>query len=729
MRLLAELKRRNVIRFAGLYLVGAWLLVQVAGALLPVFEAPAWTMKILVAGLAVLFVPALVFAWMFELTPQGLKRDADVAPEDSIAPATARRINRLMAGALLLALGYFALDKFVLDRSALPPPAAEPVASVAAETQERPSIAVLPFDNRSNVEGDRFFVDGMHDDILTQLSKIGGLKVISRTSVESFRDSKLTLKDIAAQLGVKSVLEGGVQRGGNMIRINMQLIDAASEEHLWAESYDRELSAENIFAIQSEVTQAITGALRMRLSAGEQSRLQAIPTTDIEAWEAYQLGRRRMVSRNSTDLAAAREHFARAIALDPKFTLAHVGLADVVNLQTTYSGLDFAAGQTLAKASVETALRLDPDSAEAWTSSASLAQNDNDIAEAERRFRKAIELNPNYATAYHWYGLLLQNESRFDEALVAIGKALELDPLAPTINSVLSGLYLLNGEREKALARARKVVELEPDSAHGYGNLAWMLGYTFNRFSEAPPLFETAYRLDPDSPNSLVDPAWVLYDLGDREGSRRLLDRALARHPDGAYLFNALAWIHAAEGETAVAEEYARRVSAVHPTVFGALAYLLAARGDHPAVLALFLERSPESLAPGFTLKRYTIDSSLVLAQVLQHTGDAAQAERLLAAAAAMLAGRARLDGYTSGIADIKIHALRGDKAKALAALRRAYDEGWRGPTWRAARDIDPTLASLRDDAEFKAVFAAIEQDMQGQREAIRRQPHGELFQ
>ena len=204
----------------------------------------------------------------------------------------------------------------------MPPP--------AVKADPRPSIAVLPFDNRSTLEDDAFFVDGIHDDILTQLSKISALKVISRTSVEQFRDTKLTIKDIAARLGVKNILEGGVQRAGDRVRIHVQFIDASSDAHLWAESYDRELTAANIFGIQSELASAIAVALRAALSPAEQTRVAAVPTQDLEAWEAYQLGKQRLAKSTSESLDDAERYFRKAVALDPEFALAYVGLADTI---------------------------------------------------------------------------------------------------------------------------------------------------------------------------------------------------------------------------------------------------------------------------------------------------------------------------------------------------------------------------------------------------------------
>jgi TolB-like protein len=243
----------------------------------------------------------------------------------------------MLVGFLLLGGGIFWWHQRVADTpaSANPTVAARPVDA----TDPRPSIAVLPFENRSPEADDTYFVDGIHDDILTQLSRVSGLRVISRTSVSRFRNTDLSVQQIAQQLGVKSILEGGVQRAGDRVRVTVQLVDAHRDEHVWAENYDRELTAANIFAIQSEVASAIADVLRTKLTPVEQARRKSVPTHNLAAWEAYQLGQQRMTTRSTKTLADAEEFFREAIALDPKFALAYVGLAIVLNLQIEYSGV------------------------------------------------------------------------------------------------------------------------------------------------------------------------------------------------------------------------------------------------------------------------------------------------------------------------------------------------------------------------------------------------------
>src|SRR5207237_9690493 len=253
----AELKRRNVVRMAGLYLVGAWLLVQVAGTVLPMFGAPDWLPRSVVILLAIGFLPALIFCWVFEMTPQGLKRDEDVRPEESIAPQTGRRMNRMIIAVLVLALAYFAFYQFVFA----PRRAAGPHDLPAGASAK--SIAVLPFDNLSDDKSNAYFAEGIQDEILTRLSKIAALKVISRTSTRKYKSAPDNLREVGNQLGVANLLEGSVQKAGNAVHINVQLIKAATDAHVWAESYDREL--QNIFGREAEVAGKIAEALGAKL--------------------------------------------------------------------------------------------------------------------------------------------------------------------------------------------------------------------------------------------------------------------------------------------------------------------------------------------------------------------------------------------------------------------------------------------------------------------------------
>ena len=325
MSFIAELKRRNVFRVGAAYAIIAWVLVEVAHTAFPTLQLPDWTITLVTVLLVMGFPIALVIAWAFELTPDGIKRESAVDPAESITHHTGRKLDFIIIGVLAVAVVYLVVDKFVVEAE---PKSAEVAAEQipAAETATREqSIAVLPFANRSVEAADAFFVDGIHDDILTHISKIRSLKVISRTSMMEYRDTTKNLKTIGRELGVTTVLEGGVQRAGDHVRINVQLIDAETDDHLWADIYDRKLTTANIFAIQTEIAKVIAAALQATLSPEEQDRLETLPTESLAAYEAYIRAKQYLAQEQLAAMAEAIVYFQQAIGLDPSFALAYVG--------------------------------------------------------------------------------------------------------------------------------------------------------------------------------------------------------------------------------------------------------------------------------------------------------------------------------------------------------------------------------------------------------------------
>jgi TolB-like protein len=366
----AELKRRNVIRFAGLYLVGAWLMVQVASTVLPMFGAPEWMPRSIVVLLVIGFIPALVFSWAFELTPQGLRRDEEVPAEQSIAPQTGRRMDRLIIAVLVLALGYFAFDKFVLT----------PRREAASPNDNRTlsnsnSVAVLAFDNLSDDKGSEYFSDGISEELLTVLQKIPGLHVAARTSAFSFKGRNATAQEIGQKLGVAHLVEGSVRKAGDVVRIAARLTQANTGEEQWSENYTRNLK--DVFAVQTELAQTIVEQLRAQLTGGAvdpaakatiEAQVQAAEkggTKNAEAHESYLQGRFFMNRHSEKETDQARAAFERAVELDPKFALAWAGLAYThvwdCNYATEGGQKSFNAHLAAAREAVERALTLEPD--------------------------------------------------------------------------------------------------------------------------------------------------------------------------------------------------------------------------------------------------------------------------------------------------------------------------------------------------------------------------------
>ena len=325
-----ELRRRNVVRVAGVYAVVGWVLMQIATTLEESMSLPSWFDGLIVALLLIGLPIALIFAWAFELTPDGVVRTEDVAEGESITGETGRKLDYAIIGGIvaLAALMIWQGNRAPVDVTERMPEEVEQVSEDTVIPLEK-SIAVLPFENRSPDPNNAFFADGMHDDLLTHLSKIRDMHVISRTSVMGYANTERKIPEIARELGVATVMEGAVQRAGNRVRINVQLIDAKTDAHLWAEIYDRELTADNIFDIQSEITVAIAAALNLVLSSGDEQQLEARPTQNLEAYDAYMEGRWRsdIYFGGLENIRKALASFELAISLDPEFAEAYAGKA------------------------------------------------------------------------------------------------------------------------------------------------------------------------------------------------------------------------------------------------------------------------------------------------------------------------------------------------------------------------------------------------------------------
>ncbi|HEV8333343.1 MAG TPA: tetratricopeptide repeat protein [Steroidobacteraceae bacterium] len=607
---------------------------------------------------------------------------------------------------------------------------AQPAASPAV-SDARPSIAVLPFDNRSHEADDAFFVDGIHDDILTQLSKVSALKVISRTSVEQFRDTKLPTKAIADQLGVTRILEGDVQRAGDRVRIHVQLIDAGSDTHLWAESYDRQLTAANIFAIQSEVAAAIARALQATLTPNERRHMSEIPTQDLASWEAYQIGRQRMARRTTGALADAARFFQRSIDRDPNFALAYTGLADTLLLQEQYGGIDYDAAIARASRLVTQTVALDPSLAEAAVSSGMLAWTLHDYSKAEVEFRRAIDLNPNSAEAHQWYSGVLLEVGRIDEALVHAQRAARLDPLSAIVRFHLGATLTDLGRYAEAIQELNKALEIDPSHPNPYAMIGEIRGYAFGRLDEAVAWSLRAAELDPANAGAAARLTRMYFDLGDDAAALQCLTQS-ERLDTGEELTRFMAAIAALyRGQPNLAIEHANRamkvVSTAPEMMAAALAVLRNAdlqAGNYDTARERYAHLFPELFAspsPKVDLSNYR--AAIDLALVLQRSGQTAAARRLLELSEVTIRNHIRLGVWGSGIADVQIQALRGEKRNALGTLRAVAQDGWRGPQWRYYRDHDPNLASIRNEPEFKAVFADIERDMAEQRAELAARP------
>src|SRR5437867_3409222 len=530
----AELKRRNVYKVAIAYAVVAWLLMQVATQVFPFLEIPNWAIRLVIMLIVIGFPIALVIAWAFELTPEGLKRTefADELPKKSVRSHAWIYVVIIAAG-ISLSLFFFGRYTATSKQSGL--------TEVPAK-----SIAVLPFENLSGNPENAYFTDGIQEEILMRLAKIADLKVVSRTSTVRYKRSPDNLREVAKQLGVANVLEGSVQRTADRVHVNVQLIKAASDAHLWAEAYDRQLT--DIFAVESEIAKTIAETLQTKLTGSERNAIAAQPTENTEAHQLYLKGRYLWIRRTGENLKKALAYFEQAAEKDPHYALAYSGMADSCILIPMYSAGTPQDYLPRARVAAQKAVELDDTLAEAHTSLAYVFFYDFEYAQSVKEFERAISLNPNYAMAHLWYGLgPLSAMGEFDRAIAEEKRALELDPVSPIINADLGTVYTLARRYEEAIAQLRDTVEMNPQFYGGHRCLGWALelkGATGEAIAEYHKAFELS-----DDPIMLAMLAHAEASIGKQNQARQILgqltEEAKARYVP-AYAF---AVIYLALGE------------------------------------------------------------------------------------------------------------------------------------------------------------------------------------
>lgn len=475
---LAELKRRNVLRMAGLYGVGAWLGVQVGDTLLPVFDAPSWAMKALVITLAVCFLPAMVFCWVFEITQDGLKRDADVPASASTSRQNARTLDRAIMVLLALALGYFAFDKFVLSPRRDAVMVAQATQAGEARVSATPvnlakSVAVLPLTNGGGDASQQFFSDGLSESLIDALSKVHGLRVIGRASSFQFRGSTEDPRSIGAKLGAAHLLSGSVQRSAEKLRVRAELVDTRNGTMLWTKQFDRPNS--DLFAVQDELAKSIADVLQVEILSGN-GRVQGErpPNGNLEAYNAFMRGNFFMDLGSERDTRRAIDEFTRAIRLDPSYARAWASLS---RNWTSLAAL-YLAGDEARKAYAEAllasdkALALAPDLGDTHVARGWLMENaDLDWTSATFEYQRALELSPSDVQTRFSVASMLALQGQVKEAVKKSGQAIALNPLAPNWWNWYSAYLSALGRLDAAEAAIRKSIALRPQGSSTWAQL------------------------------------------------------------------------------------------------------------------------------------------------------------------------------------------------------------------------------------------------------------------
>ncbi len=480
--------RRNVTRVALVYIIVAWVTIQVVDVMFPALHVPDWAISITAALIIIGFPFALIFAWAFEITPGGIKREKEVDRSQSITTHTGRKLDFMIIGALVIAVAFLLFDKLVLTGSE------GEVSQAAASTSNQAtkssakvpdkSIAVLPFVNMSGDIENEYFSDGLSEELLNVLAKMPGLKVAGRTSSFQFKGENKDLRLIGEQLGVAHVLEGSVRQSGRKVRITAQLIDTETGFHLWSETFDRELN--DIFAIQDEISASVAAALKVTLFGNASEKVVGSRgTNSIEAYDLYLRGRylREHASSNNIQQSIAVLH--EAVAIDPNYAAAWAQLS---LSQARWTGaytesLPFSQGYAIARRYAERALALDDQLAEAHIAlGANQWVYDFDLVTSRATFLRALELEPNNIDALGWYGAQMSRDGSADIGIESLEKAVELDPLSIISIAGLANALNLAGRFDESMKLLRHALDIDTDIGriHGYigynhllqGNLA-----------------------------------------------------------------------------------------------------------------------------------------------------------------------------------------------------------------------------------------------------------------
>jgi TolB-like protein/Tfp pilus assembly protein PilF len=601
-----------------------------------------------------------------------------------------------------------------------------PTDEVLATNIDPKSIAILPFKNTSSdTDSGGFLAGGIQDDLLTRLSKIGALKVISRTSVERYRNTEKSIRRIGKELGVGKVLEGGVQRAGDKIRVNVQLIDTQTDEHLWAESYDRKLTATNVFEMQTEIVEAIAQQLKANLTPQESRQLAAMPTTDLAAYTAYLTGKHQADIQSVESMHQAIDSFNLAAKLDPGFALAYVGLADAYLALGAYffGGLPTDESNALAEPPLVKALELDGNLGQAFASLGFLRQQQGNLQAAEQAYDQAISLQPNYSSVLRQYGGLRWQQGRREEALQFFQQALTLDPYSAPVNFGIARILDESGNFEEAMERYLLAVEIEPNHAFAYVYIAAIHYLVYGRADESLIWYRNAAKNDALSPSLQVGQAFAYLELGDPDSAREWVDKGLELGPNTFWTVWASMLLNFYVGDEMAAQRDARTMLEIFPRNWSALnllrnADLAAGRNEvaHSRYARAFRELT-EPEVPEVNAFNYQVAVDLAL--VLQRMGETERASDLLDGSLKAIKTLPRLGTSGYGITDVHIFALQQRPQQALSALRQAIDEGWRFLTWYQL-EYNPNLDSIRAEQEFQRLHVELQTDLAEQARRVR---------
>jgi TolB-like protein/tetratricopeptide (TPR) repeat protein len=743
MSIFAELKRRNVFKVAAAYIIVSWLIMQAGDTLAPALHLPEWVNSLLAFFLILGFPLALFFAWAFEMTPEGIKKEKDVDRSKSITSVTGQKLNNAIIGVLVLALAYFAIDKFILTPGRDLPGTdhfSQQIASQATDVGEKSalspieanketiqSIAVLPFVDMSANNDNEYFSDGLTEELLNILANIKELQVAGRTSSFAFKGKDEDLRSIGEKLNVVSILEGSVRKDDkrNRVRITAQLVNVADGYHLWSETYDRDL--DDIFAIQGEIAHEVARALRITLLGEDDARLEQVKSTEIGAYDFYLKGLQDLNQGGFVSLDSAVTQFQQVLSLDPAYTPAKVGLVNAWNAMANTGAISRQQALSRGLPLLEQVLAEQPRNSAARVQMANLRVHEGNNEAAEKEYIAALVDNPRNAIGLKQYGRFLFNNGQVEKGMDLIQAALEIDPYSTQVlwEQCQTNAYLQRVEI--SLAACELIREIEPESPQGW--YGWAVAHNFSGdLARGLRGFSEAIKRDPGDFEMLAGVAQLWLMMGDAEQARQWLTRAEAIGAGQPVPTISRLMLLKYREQHDLARDLAEKTLALNADDrFGSQymlrqlwAFELARAGDYQTALTPFRQALP-----------WAFEAELVLPQDVENQlGDMIQIAALLKLAdptsqrpAQLLEVVEGLNGkqhpgwgiWASDLTSAYIAAIRGESEAALQSLNNAWDKQWR-LGWRRVLLEDAVMTQLRNEPGFQELVARFEADMERQR-------------
>jgi len=709
MSFLEELKRRNVFRVGIAYAIATWVLLQITEVITPILDLPDWAPKLIFVILAIGFVPALIFAWAFELTPEGIKKEKDVDRSESITHHTGRKLDYAIIAVLLLAVGLLLTDKYFLSGS--------PDAEVEELVATGPSIAVLPFVNISSDKEQEYFSDGITEEILNSLASVKELKVAGRTSSFAFKGENQDLRRIGELLGVDHILEGSVRKSGTTVRITAQLVQVEDGFHLWSDTYDRELT--DVFAIQDEIANEILKQLKARLLGDEEQPAIVSQRTDPEVYDLYLLAKQRLYARTRHTIESAVELLDQAIAKDPDYAPAYAqrGIAIIFLSDRTYGTIPDAEALVQGRRFIDAALDKDPQLAEAWAGLGLYhVHRPSEHEQAIEALTKALSINPNLINASNWLQSTLVSSGNPHGALQILEQMTQRDPLyRPGFGNAVN-LYNAFGQQEKAQALIDQFRKYDPYGAQLQRADAITRFYN-GESAEGLRMAEEAYRL---APTDAVSHIWFTVGLLQTQQVERIAEEGI-----DFFQVEALDLLGRREEAFEVAFELSRE---------GQLWNLFALynRANRSQELIDYLEeRWPglDTFAADYPHNEEGYSLMAEVALAYSRTGNTVRFDDALLLVENAMASLSEqgIDNWVFMLENAKYLTLAGEYDAAVAQLEQAVDRGFQGYSPMATSI--PMFEPLRTDPRFVAAEAHMIEGINVERQALGLEPVDPLSQ